>query len=192
MDLVTHFIDYSTNLIKQGGYLVGFILIVFESFIPVLPLAVFIALNINAFGFLFGVILSWMATCTGCYISYLVFYHLSSRVSYKLLSKKTKDKVERGLKRFQNISLQGIVLLITLPFTPAFLINILAGMAKVKREKFLLSLLIGKVFMIIFWGYIGKSFIESMTDIKAILYIVSALAIAYFISKIVGKKMDIE
>ena len=192
MNLVAEFIDYSTNLIAQGGLLVGFLLIVFESFIPVLPLAVFVALNINAFGFFSGVFLSWLATCLGCYISYLLFFYLSDKITDKLLSDKMRKKVKRGLKRFNVISLQGIVLLVTLPFTPAFLINILAGISKVKQEKFLLAILIGKVFMIIFWGYIGKSFIESMGDIKAIIYIVCALTIAYIVSKIVGKKMNIE
>ena len=192
MNLVAEFIDYSTNLIAQGGLLVGFLLIVFESFIPVLPLAVFVALNINAFGFFSGVFLSWLATCLGCYISYLLFFYLSDKITDKLLSDKMRKKVKRGLKRFNDISLQGIVLLVTLPFTPAFLINILAGISKVKQEKFLLAILIGKVFMIIFWGYIGKSFIESMGDIKAIIYIVCALTIAYIVSKIVGKKMNIE
>lgn len=192
MNLVAEFIDYSTNLIAQGGLLVGFLLIVFESFIPVLPLAVFVALNINAFGFFSGVFLSWVATCLGCYISYLLFFYLSDKITDKLLSDKMRKKVKRGLKRFNDISLQGIVLLVTLPFTPAFLINILAGISKVKQEKFLLAILIGKVFMIIFWGYIGKSFIESMGDIKAIIYIVCALTIAYIVSKIVGKKMNIE
>ncbi len=192
MNLVAEFIDYSTNLIAQGGLLVGFLLIIFESFIPVLPLAVFVALNINAFGFFSGVFLSWLATCLGCYISYLLFFYLSDKITDKLLSDKMRKKVKRGLKRFNDISLQGIVLLVTLPFTPAFLINILAGISKVKQEKFLLAILIGKVFMIIFWGYIGKSFIESMGDIKAIIYIVCALTIAYIVSKIVGKKMNIE
>ena len=192
MDVITKFIDYATQLIASGGLVVGFILIVIESFIPILPLAVFVALNINAFGFFVGTCLSWIATCIGCYICYLLFYYLSDKITYKLLSNKTKERIQKGLKKFQNISLQGIVLIITLPFTPAFLINILAGIAKVRHEKFLLAILIGKVFMVIFWGYIGKSFIESISDIRAILYIIVTLGIAYVISKIVGKKMNIE
>ncbi len=191
MALVEKYIEFATKLIQDGGILLGFILIVLESFIPVLPLAVFVALNINAFGFFVGISVSWCATCVGCFLSYLLFYYLSEKI-YNLLSKKTKDKVDRGLEKFGNISLQGIVLLITLPFTPAFLINILAGISHVKHNKFLAAILIGKVFMVVFWGYIGKSFIESMTDIKAIIYIVFALGAAYIISKIVSRKMNIE
>lgn len=60
------------------------------------------------------------------------------------------------------------------------------------KEKFITALLIGKVFTVIFWGYIGKSFIESLTDIGSIIFIVVALVVAYIISKIVSKKMNIE
>lgn len=191
MDLVADLIEKSTYLIDKGGPLVGFLLVVIESFIPVLPLAVFVALNVNAYGLLLGTIISWMATCLGCYISYLLFYYLANKLD-GLLSNKTKEKVKRMKNKFGKISLQGLVLLITLPFTPAFLINILAGLTKIKHEKFLLSILIGKVFSITFWGYIGKSFIESMTDLRAIIFILFTLLLAYVISKLIGKKMNIE
>ena len=59
-------------------------------------------------------------------------------------------------------------------------------------RKFICSLLIGKFFMIIFWGYIGKSFIDSLTDLRSIIYIVLTMLIAYIISKIISKKLEIE
>ena len=60
------------------------------------------------------------------------------------------------------------------------------------RKKYLVSLGIGKVFMISFWAYIGKSFTESMTDLKTIITLIIMLLITYVISKIVSKKMNIE
>ena len=60
------------------------------------------------------------------------------------------------------------------------------------KEKFFLGLLVGKIFTIIFWGYIGKTFIESLTDIKALIYIGVTLVVAFIISKIVTKKFGIE
>ena len=71
-------------------------------------------------------------------------------------------------------------------------INIISGLSRVPKKKFLLAILIGKIFTVIFWGYIGKSFIESMHDIKSIIFILIALLIAYIVSKIVSKKMKIE
>ena len=66
------------------GFISGFLLIIFESMIPVLPLAVFIALNIMTFGSLFGFILSWVATVTGCMISFYLCRKLRNKFEKKI------------------------------------------------------------------------------------------------------------
>ena len=192
MEIINYIIDYSTKFIATGGILFGFFLVFIESFIPILPLSVFVALNVNAFGLFLGVSISWIATCLGSFSCYLLFSFLGEKITNRFLNRKTIQKIKNGIDKFQNITFSQLVLIITLPFTPAFLINILSGLAGVKHEKFLFSLLIGKVFSVIFWGYIGKSLIESLTDIYSIIYIVIALVIAYIISKIVSRKMNIE
>ncbi len=188
---ISEFIEKIVNLLNTGGPLLGFLIIVLESFIPPLPLGLYVALNCKAFGLIYGIILSWTATIVGCILSYLLFYYLSEKIEKKLKGKK-KKQIEEASKTFHMISFPGLVLLIALPFTPAFLINILAGLTKISRRKFIASLLIGKIFTITFWGYVGKSFIESIADPKAILYLSISLIIAYIISKIVSKKMNIE
>ena len=60
------------------------------------------------------------------------------------------------------------------------------------KKKYLISLLIGKSLMITFWAFIGKSFLESITNIKAIVFIILILSISYLITKIVSKKLKIE
>ena len=94
--------------------------------------------------------------------------------------------------KFNKLSLSSLVIIIALPFTPAFLINIIAGVSNLSRKKYLTALLIGKVSIVGFWGIIGKNFIESMTDIKALMFIALALFFAYTISKIVSRKAHIE
>lgn len=82
---LTELISKATDFMGSLGFISGFLLIIFESMIPVLPLAVFIALNIMTFGSLFGFILSWVATVTGCMIS---FY----------LCRKLRDKFEKNME----------------------------------------------------------------------------------------------
>ena len=192
MDIINSIIDYSTNFISTGGIFFGFFLVFIECFIPALPLSVFVALNVNAFGFFTGIIISWIATSIGSILCYLLFSLIESKLTTKFLNKKLVKKIKNGIDKFQNISLSRLVLIITLPFTPSFLVNILCGITGVSKEKFITALLIGKIFVIIFWGYIGMSFIESITDIKSLIYIVVALLISYLVSKIVSKKMNIE
>lgn len=188
MELVSYFIEKACDIVANGGIFFGFFLVFIESFIPALPLSVFVALNVHTFGFFIGVLMSWIATSLGSFICYLFNLQYVS----KLLKKNKLEKLKKGVEMFRKISLSQLVLIITLPFTPSFLVNILAGVAKIPREKFIISLLIGKIFSIIFWGYIGKSLIESLTDIKSLIYIGIALVISYIISKIVSRRMNIE
>jgi len=192
LEFVNTFVDFCTKFISDGGLLFGFILVLLESFIPVLPLGVFVALNVNAFGGVLGLSLSWIATCLGCFISYMIFSFLSEKFLDKILPKKTLKQVSKALDKFNDISFSNLVLVISLPFTPAFLVNIICGIARVKKRKFLFAIFIGKIFMITFWGYIGKSLLESVTDINTIIVVSLMLLVAYFVSKVVSKKVDLE
>ena len=192
MTTLTELIETCTKLIQKGGFLMGFFLILIEAFIPILPLWAFVTLNINAFGTFPGLLISWSASVIGSYIMYLLCYYVSNKIIYKFIKEKTKEKIIEKTTHFQKIKLTSLVLIITLPFTPSCFINLLAGISNVSKEKYLISLIIGKVFNIIFWGYIGMSLIESLTNIKAIIFIIIILLIAYLISKIISKKFKID
>ncbi len=181
-------IDYCTELLTHGGIFFGVFLVFLECFIPMLPLSIFVAFNVEAFGFFIGSIISWMGTCIGSILCYVIFYHLGDKVQYWSFFQKIVQKIHI----FQKISFTHLVLILTLPFTPSFAINILSGVSKVSIEKFLLSLLIGKMFTIVFWGYIGISLFHSLTDIRSLIYIGFTLIIAYLISKGISKYMNIE
>ena len=132
----------------------------------------------------------WLIVCL--VYSFIFFNLLETKLLYKLVKSKTAKKVDEQIHKFNKIKFQSLVLILTLPFTPSCLINLLAGVSSMSKEKYLSAILVGKAFMITFWGYIGKSFIESLTDIKALIYIGVILLLAYIISKIVSKKMNIE
>ncbi len=189
MDIATNIVNYITSLLQNFGPFAGILLILLESVIPALPLGVFIALNINAYGLLFGIILSWLSTCFGCFLSYLFFRYLSGKLLTNYLEKK---KVKKVTSKIENINFSNLVVLIALPFTPAFLINIAAGITKMQKRKFIYALLLGKIFMVVFWGCIGKSLLESVTDIRTIIIVSIFILVAYFLSKFVSKKIDIE
>ena len=192
MATLTELINMATEMVQSGGLIIGFLLIIIEAFLPVLPLGAFVTLNVNAFGIFPGLLLSWIATIIGSYLMYLLCYYISTKIIYKFLKKETKEKVVDKMTTFKNIKLTNLVLIITLPFAPSCFINLLAGVSNIKKEKYLLSLIIGKAFMISFWAYIGMSLIESLTDIKAIIFILLILLVAYIVSKIISKKLKIE
>ena len=192
MDAIQNLVEVCTQLMSSGGLFFGFLLVLLESFIPILPLSVFVAFNVNAFGFVLGVLISWIATCVGSFLCYLLFSCLEERFLSRIIKGKKLLKIRKTIDKFDKIKFSQLVLIFTLPFTPSFFINIVSGLSGISREKFLISLLIGKMFAIIFWGYIGKSLLASLTDIHSLLYISLTLIIAYFLSNIVEKKYNIE
>lgn len=195
MEMIEGVINNIIDILQTIGPISGVILVLLESIFPVLPLAVFIALNVTSFGYVFGFIISWISTCIGCLISFYFFRYFFRGKLEKYLNKKKNKSIKQAKKikkKIDRISFTNLVLIIALPFTPAFLINIAAGLSKISKEKFIFALLIGKLSIVYFWGYIGKSFIDSMMDIGTIIKICLLLVGAYILSKIVGKKMNLE
>ena len=64
-----------------------------EAFLPFLPLVVFIVANVNAYGFLFGFLLSWVGSVAGAYTVFLVIRKYGRASAWVLL---------QGMKKFKN------------------------------------------------------------------------------------------
>lgn len=192
LSIINEAMTFITKLVSNGGVIFGVFMVMIEAFIPVLPLCAIVALNVNAFGIIIGTFISWISACMGSYLAYLIIYHLLNKRTYKNLSGKLQKKIDKSIMTFKKISFSNLVIITTLPFTPSSLINILAGVSGISKRKFFTAIVIGKFFMILFWAYVGKSFIESITDVNTIIIISLMITVAYLISKIVNKKMGID
>lgn len=171
------------------GMIINSFIIIIESMLPILPLVVFITLNFVAFGNFWGFILSWISTILGCILSYSIFrYGFGSKFYYLI---KNKDKINKYSNVIKNMSLVKLTVLIAIPFTPAFVVNIVAGLLKVDFKKYIVALLIGKISLIYFWAYIGTSFIDSFRDPMIVLKIIILVLIVYVISKLINKLFKI-
>ncbi len=61
-----------------------------------------------------------------------------------------------------------------------------------KQNKFIIAILISKIFLVYFWGFIGITVLDSFKEPIKILQVIFISAIAFIISKIVNKKFNIE
>ncbi len=168
----------------------GFLLIVLESIIPILPLALFIAVNMILFGNAIGFILSWIATICGCLLSYFLFEKGFSSKIYRNLDKHVKTK--KLIESIRKIRFSNLVVIMAIPFTPAFSINIGAGLSRMSLKKFFFALVISKLFIVYFWGFVGTTLVESLTDIGVLLKLACILLLAFVLSKMVLKKFNLE
>lgn len=190
-ELIDAFVSNSTNILTSIGPIGGVFLIILESIFPMLPLSVFITLNMLSFGSFFGFIISWLSTIVGCMLSFTLFRHFFQKKLYRFIKKNEQDKFANIMNAISNINFSNLVILIAIPFSPAFLINIAAGLSKIKVEKFFLAIIIGKMVIVYFWGYIGTTLLESLTDITVLFKIGGLLVLAFFISKLVEKKLKV-
>lgn len=182
MDIVTSSSIY--------GPLFACLLIFLESIIPVLPLFVFITIIFIAYGYGIGFIIAYILTCLGCFLSFYLWRTIFKKIFQKRVRK--IENFDKLMKKINKIKLSSLVLLISIPFTPAFLINITAALSEMKIKKFIISILIGKISLVFFWGFIGTSLIESLKNPKILIIIIIMLGVSYFFGKIAMKKLDIE
>lgn len=191
MEYVDMLVQNSISALSFLGPIAGIILILLESILPVLPLSVFITLNIITFGNILGFLISWLATIAGCTLSFFLFRYFRDKL-YKFLGNKKQESVQKWLKNLSKIPFTSLTIIMAIPFTPAFFINIAAGLSKIKYKKFFASLLIGKMIMVYFWGYIGTSLLSSLTDVTVLIKIIVLLLITYALSKIIEKKFQVK
>ncbi len=189
-EIVEYLIETSNTCGIFLSVLFGFSLVIIESIIPILPLALFIAINMVILGNVLGFIVSWIGTIMGCSLSFLIFRKGFSKFLYKKVH--DDGKAYKLMNAISNISFSKLVLILAIPFTPAFSINIGAGLSKISYKKYLLALLISKLSIIYFWGFIGTTLIESITDITVVVKVLIILIITFILSKIAIKGFNIE
>ena len=189
-ELSTNLQTYLLSIGIMGAFLSCGI-IVAESILPCMPVAIFISILFYTFGSFFGFVMCWLCTILGCVISYKVCRSkLRGFVINKFivrLSEKNQRRINNIIEYITGLSTTSLTVLMALPFTPAFVVNIAAGLANVRKKKFYTALIIGKAFMVYFWGYVGKSLLESMTNPLIIVKVVAMLVGAYVLSKISSK-----
>ena len=191
-ELFSEFYNFIMNTIDAMGVygpLLGSLFIVLESIIPPLPLFVFITINFIAFGHILGFIISWICTVIGCLISYfLVKKFLRNFVVRKI---KNIDLLTKCMNYIENLSLTKVTVILSIPFTPAFMMNIAAGLVNMNFKKFFIAILISKVFLVYFWGVVGTGLVESFQNPSSLITVVVIILLAYLVSLIIKKVFKI-
>lgn len=196
MEQILLYIDEFINTLIASlgvyGPILGCLLILVESIVPVLPLSVFITLNFLSFGKILGFIVSYILTVCGCSLAFYISRRIFSKRFDYLIKRFNKNRALKFVKQFSNIKLNHLVLVMAFPFTPAFLINIFSGVSNMEYKKFLTAAMIAKPFMVYFWGYVGVTLIDSLTHPIYLLKVVVILLIAYILSNLINKKLDLD
>jgi len=175
--------------IEAFGILAPIFLAMLESLIPALPLVLIVILNVNIYGLGLGFLTSYVGTMLGATLVFLFYRTISYYGLHQKLHKfKTLDKT---INWVNNQGPLVIIVLSMLPSTPSSFMNLAFGLAQYSKRKYLISIAIGKVFMIGLFSFFGNAF--QAKENQVFIYIVSILllVITYFISKMINKKTGI-
>lgn len=192
IEFINTIVTFILNELGPLAPILACLLILIESMLPILPLSLFITLNAYYLGNIPGFIISYIFTCIGCYISYKLCDNKLSKHYYNMLDKQEHKKLKQITKRIKDLKLEELSLIIAMPFTPAFMVNIASGIAKINKKKYITSILIGKISLVGFWQFIGTSLIESINNPYILIKIIIFMLITFILSKIINKKFRME
>lgn len=173
------------HFVKMGGPLIGIILPIIEAFLPILPLVLFVTINVNVFGAVLGYLYSWIGNCIG---SFLLFFILKKIGGKKIEEKINKSKYKTALTKIKSKNTSILFLLYCFPFTPSFLISGASALANMSTKDFLVSLLPGKLIMLVSLALIGVNigaFFEK--PLRSILFLGVILLVNFIIKYIVER-----
>lgn len=179
-------------LVNMGIYgpILGCFFILIESIVPILPLFVFITLNFLVFGPILGFFLSWLFTILGCLLSFFLFRKKIKGWFKQKINK--RPRFQKVMHVVDKVKVEQLCSIMAVPFTPAFMVNIASGLSNMSFKKFAFALVIGKIFLVLFWGFVGTSLVQSITHPVALIKVVILITIAYISSKIISKKFNLE
>ncbi len=184
--------DFLLPFIDDSAFLCIFlnnILIFSEPFLPFLPGSIFISLNFIKYGSILGFLITYIFMICGSFCSFIVMKKLLKNIiSQKFFKKKNFIKF---INFMSSINLSYLVLIISLPFTSSFLLNICCGIANMDNKKYLISILIGKLVFIYFWGFVGLCFLESFSNPISILKVLIMIVLSYILSVMIKNKFNI-
>lgn len=193
MGFLNNFNDILNNWLSNAGIWGGIVccmLIIIEPLLPFLPMFLFVTLNLYIFGYVLGFILSYICSVLGCGLFYFVVRKLLINKATKFY--KDKEKINSLVTRYKNIKLETLTTIISMPFTPSVMINLFAAISGMSFKKYITAEIIAKIFITIFWGFIGVNLIKCFENPKYLLIILLMLLVGYILSKLINKKYKLD
>lgn len=170
---------------RSFGPFLGILLPLLESFLPVLPLILFVAANAAVYGPFLGFLFSWIGTCLGAIIVFWFFRSFAKRRLKRWLEK--SSKVQHTLNWIEKHGFGPLFLLLCFPFTPSSLVNVAAGVSELRFRSFFMAVMLGKMIMVAMISYIGHDWIGLIQEPLKVL----GIAIVVVILWIGGKWMEV-
>ncbi len=170
------------------GIFVGLLLVFIESFLPFLPLIAIVILNTNAYGFLIGFLMSYLGSVIGSYSVFLIVRNFLKRPTTAYIN---RHRTLVKMRRFVDTrGFSFLFILLSLPFTPSSVVNLIAGISNISKRVYLYILIGSKFIMILSISVVGYDVTAFFTSPTRLLISVIFLIVLYVLSKFYEKYLE--
>ncbi|MDO7906354.1 TVP38/TMEM64 family protein [Paenibacillus sp. JX-17] len=158
---------------RSLGPLTGLLLAFMKSFVPPLPTILIVGLNAAGYGLWGGFLYSWLGLVAGCIVTFLLVRRAASTAWAVRWSQ--KPAVHRSLVWVRRNAFSYVFLLSMFPVGPFVVINIAAGVARMRTLSFVVAVSLGKAVMVFCVSYIGSnlgSYLEHPLQLTGVIVFV--------------------
>ncbi|MFJ5760067.1 TVP38/TMEM64 family protein [Neobacillus sp. NPDC093182] len=170
---------------RSFGPIPGVVLPLIEAFLPFLPLVIFVMANASAFGLWLGFLYSWLGSCLGALLLFLLIRKYGQKRVFSFLSK--HPQVQKLMDWVDRHGFGPLFLLLCFPFTPSVVVNVVAAFSKISIYQYMLAVAIGKMVMIFTISFVGY-------DLQSLItrpYRTGIVFLVIFILWYVGKRIEV-
>ncbi|GAB3064629.1 TVP38/TMEM64 family protein [Salinicoccus sesuvii] len=163
------------------GIIVGFLLVLGEAFLPFLPLFAIVIINLNSYGIILGFLTSYSGTVLGSYLVFLIVRYFFRGPAQRYIAK--HEKLSKMLNFIEQRGVVFLVILISLPFTPSSVVNVIAALSNLRKSVYLFILVVAKAIMILLMSVVGYDITSFFTSPLQLTISIVFLVLLYFFSK---------
>ena len=180
LEQIEKFLEDLSSLGPLPGIIVPFI----EAFLPFLPLIVIIMANVNIYGFILGLLFSWLGVTLGSLSVFLLCRKFGNRVRDYITKKFPVS--EKMFSWIERRGFSAVFIVMCFPFTPSIVVTLVAALSRIQVKTYIVAMILGKLIMIFAISIISFDFVDLLQS--PIRLALSVLAI--FVLWYGGKKIE--
>jgi uncharacterized membrane protein YdjX (TVP38/TMEM64 family) len=166
---------------RSLGPFPGILLTFLKSFIPPLPTILIVGVNAAVYGLWLGFLYSWIGIVSGCIVTFLIIRKIAGHPY--LVRWAQKPKVEKSMLWIRRNAFSYVFLLSIFPVGPFVVINMAAGIARMRLRSFIIAICFGKAIMVLSVSFIGYDLARFKRNPLEILYVLLFIGVSLWLSK---------
>lgn len=181
-------IIYSLQDHRLIASIISFVIVILETFFPMLPLVAIVGANAFVLGLWLGFFMSWLGSIIGS----TILFEISNKFSHtKIFKKLLGNKLYKATHWIQKQGFNTIFIAYLCPFIPDFLVTVASGISDMKLVNFLPGMILGKFIMFILISYVGNDVYNFFTNPIKVLLLTVLIISFWILGNKINKKINI-